>query len=75
MVWMDMFVLGTSRTIKVSHRINSRGYVDILEEHLPQIRRKLVPEKIIFQHNYASANIEKLTKTWFQTSGIEVVEW
>ena len=77
MVWGCMFWDGPGYACKIDERMEGDLYVKIMEEDLMASIEYYgsSPEDVIFQQDNDPKHTCKKTKTWFQDSGLEVMEW
>lgn len=64
---------GALTFLPVGHRLNATGYVEILQEKLPQFMN--ICETQIFQHDKAPCHMARKVTDWMTLNGIQVLEW
>lgn len=74
MVWGAISSRGSSVLKIISGSVNSEAYMKILEE-CTQSLEELFPDGWILQQDNAPPHVSKVTKQWFSTSGLQVLDW
>lgn len=71
MVWAAISMTQKSELIVVDGKLNSKGYVEVLNNGLLPI----MSPNTIFQQDNAPIHVSLLTKSWFLEHNIEVLKW
>ena len=76
MFWGSFSANGTGRLISVEGMMNSDKYKAVLETHLlPTMRRDFPDGDGIFQQDLAPCHTSRKMRTFFEESGLEVLDW
>lgn len=75
MVWGAFCFNGVLPLAKISCKMNSSDYQEILSENLLPIASTLAGENWIFQHDNASIHSSNATKSFLSSNNIKVLTW
>lgn len=75
MIWAAFCAEMKSNIAWVTTRMNSKRYIEILENELVRMYEELDAENLIFQQDNASIHVSKETKAWFRDFEINLLEW
>ena len=73
MVWGAFSFVGKLPLAWISAKMNSQGYIDLLEISLLEHGEELMGENFTFQQDNAIIHNSKLTKAWFREKKIHVM--
>lgn len=77
MLWSCLTSKGLGALHNIQGRLNAKGYIGILEQHLYSTLQDLEfnVEEVIFQHDNASVHSTKIVSDWFERQPFCVLEW
>ena len=76
MLWGCFSREGTGSIVRVEGTMDSKKYIQILEENLLQSVKKLgLGRRFHFQQDNDPKHCAKITKEWFQKKKIKVLQW
>lgn len=75
MIWGAFSSHGKCELAVVPTKMNSEDYIRILESHLEPYLQQYDHLELTFQQDNASVHSSKVTKTYLQRSGINVMNW
>lgn len=75
MVWAAFSMRGTTNLCKISTRMNSRAYLDLLEDSLIPFVEDVMEDDFVFQQDNAAIHVSRESKEWFKDKDIEVLDW
>lgn len=75
MIWGAFSSQGTATLCFVSNRMNSEGYVDVLEDALVPYLESLPEDTYVFQQDNATIHVSRHTKEWFGARDIPLMVW
>lgn len=75
MVWGAFWHDGKLPICFITTRMNSKAYIELLEDVLISFLDEHSDEKFVFQQDNASIHASKETSTWFAEKNIEVLGW
>ena len=76
MVWGCMTANGIGLLCDVKGSLNGRSYIDILDNNLiPSIHLHALTNNCQFQQDNAPCHRSSLVKEWFESNGIDVMDW
>ena len=74
MVWGAISASGKADLVVMERKQNSARYISVLENFFPFTNCQDI-NNAIFQQDNAAIHTSKLTKDWFKTKNIEVLDW
>ena len=75
MVWRTISASGKADLVVMEEKQNSPRYINRLEKNLFPFMNRVDINYALFQQNNAAIHTPRLTKDWFKTKNIEVVDW
>lgn len=75
MVWAAFSAFGKTPILKVRGRMNSNQYIDMIEDVLINFSDEKMDGDFIFQQDNASIHVSKLSREWFQSKEIDLLDW
>lgn len=75
MVWAAFSSKGKSKICFVPGKMNAEIYIDLLENELIDFAGDLHGDEWIFQQDNAPIHVARKTKAFFDSRGIELLEW
>lgn len=75
MVWGCFSALGRGELSFPTGKINAKKYTNILQEYLLPFANRMYGENFIFQQDNAPIHTAMVTKSWFDTHNIKVLDW
>ena len=75
MVWGAFSASGKADLVVMKGKQNSAPYINVLEKSLFPLMNRLDTNNVIFQQDNVALQTFKLTKNWFKTKNIEVLDW
>lgn len=75
MVWAAFSMHGKTPLIKISGRMNSKDYNDMLEDNLIPFVDEFHAEDLIFQQDNAAIHVSRESISWFEGKEIDLLEW
>jgi hypothetical protein len=74
MVWAAFSAFGKTPILKVRGRMNSKSYINMIEDVLINFTDEKMDGDFIFQQDNASIHVSRLSKEWFQFKEIELLD-
>lgn len=75
MIWAAFSRNGKTPVAKISTRMSSENYIELLEDVLIPFTEDVMPEDFIFQQDNAAIHVSKKTLEWFSDRNISLLEW
>lgn len=75
MVWAAIGYCGASPICFISTKMNAAKYTELLEEVLLEYGDHYESENWFFQHDNAAVHTARLTKDWFTSKNINILDW
>lgn len=75
MVWAGCSKVGKTQLAKITCRMNSKNYIDMLEDIFIPFSEDFMPDEMIFMQDNASIHVSRETKQWFEQKNIELLKW
>lgn len=75
MIWGAFSMHGKTPLAKISTRMNSAMYLEVLEDCLIPFSEEFLDEEFIFQQDNAAIHVSRESKAWFEAKKIELLDW
>lgn len=75
MVWAGFSKVGKTQLAKISCRMKSKDYNDMLEDIFIPFSEDMMPDEMIFMQDNASIHVSRESKNWFEARNIELLKW
>lgn len=75
MVWAAFSMHGKTPLAKICTRMNSKKYLDMLEDVMVPFSEEFMGEDFIFQQDNAAIHVSRESKAWFEDRGIDLLDW
>lgn len=66
---------GTTPLAKISTRMNSANYINMLNDILIPYSDDYMDGDLIFQQDNAAIHVSRESKAWFEDKDIELLDW
>lgn len=75
MFWAAFSMYGKTPLCKITTRMNTRKYLDMLEDDLVPFLENEMEDDFIYQQDNAAIHVSREAKEWFHEKDVEVLEW
>lgn len=75
MLWAGFSMYGKTPLVKISTRMNSRNYIEMLNDVLIPFSDDFMDGDFMYQQDNASIHVSKESKAWFASVDIELLDW
>lgn len=75
MFWAAFSMHGKTPMLKMTTRMNSRKYTEMLEDSLVPFVDENHEEDLIFQQDNAAIHVSRESKSWFEARDIDLLPW
>lgn len=75
MMWAAFSAQGKTPILKVIGRMSSSNYIEMIEDVLIDFTDQNMDGDFIFQQDNASIHVSKESRNWFESKGIDLLEW
>lgn len=78
MVWAAFCFYGRTPLCFITTRMNSGNYIELLDNVLIQFHEEMSDKcnnEMIFQQDNAAIHVSRLSKSWFESKNLTVLEW
>jgi hypothetical protein len=75
MVWAAIGSKGKTKIAFIEGKLNSKRYIEVLSEYLLPAIREIFGRNCKFQQDNPPVHTSKMSKKWFKTNKIDVIEW
>lgn len=75
MVWAAFSMHGKTPLVKITTRMNSQKYIEMLDDVLIPYTDDYMSGDFIYQQDNAAIHVSKLAKAWFSVKDIELLDW
>lgn len=75
MVWAAFAMNDKTPLMKISTRMNSEMYIDLLEDSLIPFAENEMNDDFVFQQDNAAIHVSRQSKAWFEGKEIELLDW
>ena len=75
MVWGAFSMYGKTPLAKISTRMNSTKYTEMLQDCLILFTDDYMDGDFVYQQDNASIHVSRQTKAWFEEKEIDLLEW
>lgn len=75
MVWAAFAMNGKTPLMKITTRMNSDKYTELMEEALLPFIDGYMDENCIYQQDNAAIHVSRESKAWFAANDIELLDW
>ena len=75
MVWAGIGYVGKTGIKFINGRMNSVGYINLIEEQINNYAERVPGSDYIFQQNNAPVHTSRLIQSYFSESDISILPW
>lgn len=75
MVWAGFSMRGKTPIAKITTRMNSKKYIEMLEDILIPYSEDVMDGDFVFQQDNAAIHVSRLSRAWFEEKNIELLDW